>query len=292
MKSIKAIYRTIRFIWFHPLTRDQRVNALLRWFNWQLSSRLTPYPILFTWLQDSKVILDRGMTGMSGNLYCGLHEFYDMALTLHFLRPNDVFLDVGANVGSYTVLAGTTGAECISIEPVPTTFNKLLLNIKINSFSENVDVKQVAVGATEGYVYFSTDMDTTNQVVEDDYPGNSMRIKQVTLDKITASRQSDITMCKVDVEGYERNVLNGAESLLSNSSLRIVLLEADDVAIDEVMKKNGFYRVVYDPYSRRFLQPTDNGSSHQNNHMWVRELEFVQGRCESADNINILGQSF
>ena len=46
-----------------------------------------------------------------------------MALVLHVLRPDDVFVDIGANVGSYTILGGgAAGADCISIEPIPSTF--------------------------------------------------------------------------------------------------------------------------------------------------------------------------
>jgi hypothetical protein len=56
-----------------------------------------------------------GMTGATGNLYVGLHEFEEMAFLLHFLRPGDLFADVGANVGSYTILAAVAverGTHC------------------------------------------------------------------------------------------------------------------------------------------------------------------------------------
>jgi hypothetical protein len=46
-----------------------------------------------------------GMTGATQNIYVGLQEFVDIMLTLHFLRKGDLFLDMGANVGSYTILA-------------------------------------------------------------------------------------------------------------------------------------------------------------------------------------------
>ena len=45
------------------------------------------------------------MTGATGNIYCGLYEFLDMAFLLHFLRNGDLFGDIGSNIGSYTVLA-------------------------------------------------------------------------------------------------------------------------------------------------------------------------------------------
>ena len=77
------------------------------------------------------------MTGITGNWYCGLHEFHEMAFVLHFLRKNDTFIDVGANVGSYTILAAVTGSNVISIEPIPSTFNYLKNNVSINNFTSN-----------------------------------------------------------------------------------------------------------------------------------------------------------
>ena len=58
-----------------------------------------------------------GMTGATGNVYCGLHEFEDMALVLHALRPRDLFVDVGANVGSYTVLGGQPARVALASNP-------------------------------------------------------------------------------------------------------------------------------------------------------------------------------
>ena len=60
---------------------------------------------LFRWIGGQRLAFQRGMTGATGNFYVGLHEFADMMLPLHFLREGDLFLDIGANVGSYTVLA-------------------------------------------------------------------------------------------------------------------------------------------------------------------------------------------
>jgi hypothetical protein len=58
--------------------------------------------------KESNLDLPHIFEKMSGNIYAGLHEFGDMAFVLHFLRAGDLFADVGANIGSYTVLASMT----------------------------------------------------------------------------------------------------------------------------------------------------------------------------------------
>src|SRR5207248_910045 len=67
------------------------------------------------------------------------HEVAEMAFVLHVLRPSDKFIDVGANVGSYTVLAaGAVGSRVFAVEPIPTTFGFLRRNVALNGLGELV----------------------------------------------------------------------------------------------------------------------------------------------------------
>ena len=146
------------------------------------------------------------MTGATGNIYVGLHEFADMAFLLHFLRPSDIFLDVGANVGSYTVLASAVvGAKSVSIEPDPDTVCALKRNIDANEISEKVTVRAVAVGAEEGELSFTIGLDTMNRAA---HAGDAaVRIvKQVRLDTLTADAPA---LIKLDVEGTRSRCSGG-----------------------------------------------------------------------------------
>ena len=62
-------------------------------------------PVVVNYINDSRLLVQTGMTGATGNIYTGLHEFEDMGFALHFLQEGDYFIDLGVNVGSYTVLA-------------------------------------------------------------------------------------------------------------------------------------------------------------------------------------------
>ena len=57
-----------------------------------------------------------------------------MSFLLHYLNEEDTFVDIGANVGSYTILSGIIKKSTVhSFEPIPSTFKKLKRNISINS---------------------------------------------------------------------------------------------------------------------------------------------------------------
>jgi hypothetical protein len=63
-------------------------------------------PVAMPYVNETRLLVKPGMAGATGNVYAGLHEYEDMAFVLHALRPSSRFVDVGANVGTYTVLAG------------------------------------------------------------------------------------------------------------------------------------------------------------------------------------------
>src|SRR4029077_6652553 len=108
------------------------------------------------WIAGQHLAVRGGMTGATGNIYVGLNEFVDMMLPLHFLREGDLFLDIGANVGSYTVLAsGICRAVTWAFEPDPGTIRNLKRNIAINSLEPLVTIYELALGSAEGEVPFT-----------------------------------------------------------------------------------------------------------------------------------------
>src|SRR5476651_2134868 len=124
---MNKIKRTFGFIFAHPLGKRHPVKSILRFIGWQLQSAFSPSGLIIkTFVKPVKFYARKGLTGITGNIYTGLHEFNDMAFLLHFLRPGDCFFDIGANVGSYTLLAsGVCKATSIAVEPVNSTFELL-----------------------------------------------------------------------------------------------------------------------------------------------------------------------
>src|SRR5689334_9402490 len=144
-----GIPATVRFIWSHPLASRDRARALTRFLRWQASSRIGLGPMAVDFVNDARLLVRAGMTGAPGNVYVGLHEFDDMAFAMHLLRTGDVFADVGANVGSYTVLAAKgVGAKVVACEPVAAAFAALCDNVRLNGIGNLVEVCQTAVGDT------------------------------------------------------------------------------------------------------------------------------------------------
>jgi FkbM family methyltransferase len=224
------------------------------------------------------------MNGATGNIYAGLHEFPDMAFTLHFLQRGDLFVDIGSNIGSYTILAaGICQAEVVAFEPDPATVRDLQRNVALNHLESKVKVHQAALGSQVGSVAFSVGLDTVNHVVE--APGTSVRMVDLdTLDHAADGRNP--VLIKMDVEGYEYEVLCGAANSFSHPGLKAVLIECRSSDIAEFMKERGFAEYGYDAFSRKITAPA---AAPTLNALWIRDLSFVRKRIESAARIRVLG---
>lgn len=286
----QELKRFYKFISTHPIGSKSQLLVWQRWLRWQLSSRLIQAPIVMPWLDEACLIVEKGMTGATGNIYCGLHEFANMALLLHYfgLDPG-IFLDVGANIGSYTILASKVcKTSVIALEPVPSTFTKLARNVAVNQVQDIVDLKRVAAGETLGELQFSCDQDTTNQVVDETYSGKKTKVATQPLDKILASRTANFW--KIDVEGFEHEVLAGASSALLAKELEVVLLEANDDTLSEIMRNSGFNQYNYDPFSRQFTATKSSVSF--SNHTWIRNIDAVIKRCQNAPRRKIYNIEF
>lgn len=232
------------------------------------------------------MVIRRGMKGATGNIYCGLHEFFDMMVLLHLLRPGDLFLDIGANVGTYSVLAsGVCGAETYAFEPDPDTICHLKRNIAINNLDGLVEIHNCALGRTAGEIAFTVGRDTENKVaIEGDEKTRMVRMER--LDDIHCN-QSPIMM-KVDVEGAELEVLSGAGKALEDSFLRVIELETVTADISRIMDHNGFELAHYEPYARALSR--ENVTRKSSNSLFVRDWSFVEARLKSAKGISVLGR--
>ncbi|AUG54540.1 FkbM family methyltransferase [Thalassospira marina] len=270
MSSAKRLIQQGRFIfwlWNHPLTQHGRAKTIIRFIKWQIGSRILKREVVLPFVDNKVLLVSNGMTGATGNYYCGLHEHKEMAFVLHSLRIGDLFVDVGANVGSYTILASHTGANVISIEPIPFTFNQLRKTIAVNLLTNtHVVAHCIGLADQEGELVFTADLDTTNHVVpkdlsekDKDIPTQTITVPVITLD--TLLKDQAATMIKIDVEGFEGLVLKGAESALKSDKLIAVILEMngnnnryglEDQDILDLMAKNGFFPFSYDPFTRDF----------------------------------------
>jgi FkbM family methyltransferase len=172
-------------------------------------------------------------------LYTRHFEMTERLFANLFLRPGDTFVDVGANVGVFTLIAasrvGATG-RVVAFEPTPATFQRLNENIRTNGFG-NVEAHELALSDEIGNTVIATATDGLDawnslavQAAGPRFSESSTRT--VTWDQFSDAHQltGRATMMKIDVEGWECRVLEGARSVLSRPDAPTLQVEFTDAA--------------------------------------------------------------
>lgn len=280
------MWNLLKYCWGHPLNAGGRFAALGRVARWQVATRLIPGPMALPFVRGTFLLTSRGMTGATGNWYCGLHEVAEMGFLLHLLRPGEHFLDVGANVGSYTVLAGgAVGARVTAVEPVPETFAHLQRNVALNDIGQRTRCCQLGLSEQAGMLRFSKDLDTVNHVLAEGEELPAVEVSVTRLDDLVG--QDVPVLIKMDVEGHELAVLRGAQTTLADPRLFALIMEINgsgsrygvsDAELIDLMRGHGFAPHGYDPFRRCLVERV----STSGNTVFVRDTVAVEARLSSA----------
>jgi FkbM family methyltransferase len=175
-----------------------------------------------------------------GVLY-GAYEATELQFARRVLRPGDVMFDVGAHVGTFSLLAaGAVGpsGQVHAFEPLPSNFARLQENRDLNRFRQVV-LNRAAVGAEEGSVslgldrHISKDSPAWQAGYAVGLAGDSVEAPQVTLDGYSEGHLEGrvIRLLKMDVEGREPEVLAGMALLLEGRRVEILMMEVNLYAL-------------------------------------------------------------
>jgi len=223
-------------------------------------------------------------------VYSGLMEFEDMMFLIHALKSSEIFVDVGANAGAYTVLASkVVQAHSIAFEPILETANILKDQLQINYIEPIVTLNNVGVGDKEGTLSFTNNKDTMNRVSLIDEVENVTQVKVTTLDDELAKNNK--YFLKIDVEGYEANVIEGASELLKKDCVSAIIIESngsggkygyDDKDIHKTLADYGFIAISYDPFSRALTKLDDDKIQPVGNTIYIKDISVIAERCRTS----------
>ncbi len=226
--------------WDNPDPGFRRRRELWRYFN----RHQVETPLDFEWYDGLRLWLYPG-NDLSATLFVGgCYEPNEFAFLERFLRPGMVYVDAGANDGLYSLFAsrrvGATG-HVFSFEPSTRELERLRANIERNGLG-NVTTYGIALGDRNGEAALSVagyQHEGHNTLGAFMYPATTLlRTEQVpmrTLDSVLSeARVSRVDLIKMDVEGCETLLLEGARKLIQKHR-PVLLFEA----MDEALRKQG-----------------------------------------------------
>jgi FkbM family methyltransferase len=192
------------------------------------------------WSEQMMMVYTGDMIVMPHLINIGMNEPHVTRTLVSLTRPGDVFVDVGANIGYYSVLAGWRtypGGQIWSFEPSPNIFTTMRSNIHNNGFTGFAHTRKIALsdhrGSTSLRIFKGYEATSTIRDVPDGFvrhteveTGHESYLVDVEIDTLD-SQMADvpkIDVMKIDIEGHEPEMMRGAVKILSRSpTIKIVM---------------------------------------------------------------------
>ncbi|MBI3441225.1 MAG: FkbM family methyltransferase [Proteobacteria bacterium] len=215
--SNRCLYYIFQMVRYIPIIKRVYPSLLKRWamLTWTGGYKVKRYKGFYL-LLNCRNSLDRKI-GLHGG-----HEQEQFAYFFFNMKKGcDVFLDIGANIGTYSLQAAQLGVarEIHAFEPDPRNHAQLQANLYLNQVTERIQVHKLALSDKSGMLQFELGIEGKPDLtkVASAGGGPTKAIMAKALDEVVSYQGKKIFL-KIDTEGHEFEVLKGAEQLLKNNA--------------------------------------------------------------------------
>jgi FkbM family methyltransferase len=256
-----------------------------RHLHWQLRKQFRGFPCELK-IGSSTLYVERpnGVAALVNAM--GEYDFNNMSLLRQLLsQGKSTFLDIGANIGTYTLIASeAVNAMVVSFEPHPATFARLQENVRRNA-RENVLCLNLALSREEGELRL-TDISESpiNRVVSLGENGvETLHVPCRRVDAVCRELEVAPDFVKIDVEGFEDAVLNGFGEYATTAKL-IFVEGGERQQVQTWMENSGYIGPWYSVFKKRLFsaemqqRPEDPVFIHRRFLSELRSLGFEISR--------------
>lgn len=236
MKLSTAGLNKLRWLFSHDIARKHPIRTIWRLLSWELI-RLSNFPVesRYDGVFDITLVPHEGASRLT--YYFGTSEPELFSFYEQFLKPGMTVVDAGANIGLHALFfAKRVGPEgrVYAFEPGQTAFDRLQSHIKRNQVA-NVRCFNCALGASEGLVSITENREDNSRNFVVESSSATTGAKNVVLRSLNQVLKEEsvsrIDFLKIDVEGFEPQVLEGATIYLQQQSIRVMQLELDESSL-------------------------------------------------------------
>lgn len=154
-----------------------------------------------------------------------------------------IFIDVGTHIGRYSIILAKKGWEVFSFEPLKSNFNQLKLNISLNKIGENLHLYNIGLGNKKGkqtIFYERHKGGEASLIFHKEHSAEKIIIDK--LDNILKFKKTGKVILKIDVEGFEYQVLKGASNFIKKNKpeIFIEIWDEDKKKDHELLNRLGY----------------------------------------------------
>jgi FkbM family methyltransferase len=167
-------------------------------------------------------------------MYNWIVDWEEFNLIRDLVKEKDYCLDIGANMGYYTIWFSKYTKKILSFEPNKKNFQRLNQNLRINGLDKFIIPYNIALGAEECLVSFTNDRDGENHICLSENE-NTEKVECRKLENVLMENNiRHVKYIKIDVEGFEIFVLKGLTDYLKQKNVEIIQIE-----INKTMSNSG-----------------------------------------------------
>ena len=222
-----AVLGVLTRVMNHPANRRRRARAVAHLLSCEVRARVTGRPVVTRLGRQSRIHAHLHAGGSWRVVQANPPDWGEMLAWRHSLRAGDLFVDVGAHAGVYAIWALELGAEVVAVEPNPEMSAQLRANLTLNGYA--AAVHEMALADAPGTMTMAGADLLCQHLLLGGAPESSpsgIEVPVSTLDALLGDRTA--RGVKIDVEGAERLVLEGAEHALREGRIELLQLEWND----------------------------------------------------------------
>ncbi len=220
-----------------------RIIALFKYVKWQLIKAFNLFPLKIK-ISNSIIEIQDKLIALEGGtkMYTqGMYDYNNMNLIKHILKIKPgIFFDIGTNIGVYSLIASESNeSKIISFEPHPYTFQILNNQIKLNQ-RINITTINKAVSNKNGKVMFTNQGGSSVNKVASNEEANTIEVDCITMNSFCNYNNLLPEIVKLDVEGYELEVLEGFENSLNQVNVLLIEISKNKEVIHQMLTDKNF----------------------------------------------------
>jgi FkbM family methyltransferase len=290
MSLLRNFLSLVRTMYAHPYNRRNPVFALYRLARWQWHKRRSTGGKAYRYWGTRDIVCypdSRESMWLVYNYYMDWDEFHFIQ---RYVKHDSIVLDVGANIGIYTLWLSqyvSDPGRVIAFEPDPQNYERCAENLRRNRL-ESVRLERTALSNKCGTLQFSIGQDTENHLLPPDaVAASSVSVQSTTLDAYCRRHDiATIDFMKIDVEGAELMVLQGAANVLAGSGIGVIQLELNDALkkygirrsdVVQLLEDYGYRLYTYECASNE-LKRIQHGMNAPQNVYAISDVDFVRSR--------------
>ena len=224
----------------------------------------------------------------------GFWELYTSSILIEIfeLNPDILLVDIGANIGYYSLLAASKNIDVISFEPIKSNYELFESSIVKNNFDNRIKLYKKALSNNNEELTFNIYESNMGLCSTEDYDNNIIKYKEnvicCKLDEYINEINNRKVVIKIDVEKMELNVLLGMEKLFEKDIVKYIVIELSDniSQVCEIMRKYGFlyfYNIGFDRDYNKNMKLTS--TSYLTDEKYINKIDKLLDMEDGQKNL-------